>query len=77
MFYKCSKLSLLPDISKWNTNNVTNMSCMFYRCELLSYLPDISKWNTNNVKDMRGIFYGYSNTIPSKFIRKKFANAFY
>ena len=29
MFYRCSSLSNLPDISKWNTNNVTNMSFMF------------------------------------------------
>ena len=39
MFYKCSSLSSLPDISKWNTSNVTNMSCMFYDCfSLLSFL---------------------------------------
>ena len=25
MFYGCSSLSSLPDISKWNTNNVTNI----------------------------------------------------
>ena len=29
MFYGCSSLSLLPDISNWITNNVTNMSDMF------------------------------------------------
>ena len=28
MFYECSSLSSLPDISKWNINNVTNMSGM-------------------------------------------------
>ena len=32
LFYKCSSLSSLPDISKWNTNNVTDMSSMFYDC---------------------------------------------
>ena len=30
MFSECKSLSSLPDISKWNTNNVTNMSYMFY-----------------------------------------------
>ena len=29
MFSGCSSLSSLPDISKWNTNKVTNMSYMF------------------------------------------------
>ena len=31
MFSECSSLSSLPDISKWNTNNVTSMISMFYR----------------------------------------------
>ena len=52
MFEGCSKLSSLPDISKWNTKNVTNMSYMFYDCLSLSSLPDISKWNTNNVTNI-------------------------
>ena len=52
MFYCCSSLSSLPDISKWNTNNVTNMNNMFYGCSSLTSLPDISKWNTNNVTNM-------------------------
>ena len=29
MFYECSSLTSLPDISKINTNNATNMSHMF------------------------------------------------
>ena len=29
MFYNCSSLSNLPDISKWNTNNVTNIVVCF------------------------------------------------
>ena len=52
MFYSCKNL---PDISKWNTSNVTNMSGMFYRCK---FLPDISKWNTFNVSNMKKIFAG-------------------
>ena len=31
MFYECSLLSNLPDISKWNTSNVNDMSAMFLR----------------------------------------------
>ena len=43
IFGGCSKLSSLPDISKWNANNVTNMSTMFALCSSLTQLPDISK----------------------------------
>ena len=56
MFDRCSSLISLPDISKWNTNNVIIMSCMFYDCSSLSSLPDISKWNTINVTNMSYMF---------------------
>ena len=36
MFSNCESLSSLPDISKWDTKNVTNMSGMFYFCNKLS-----------------------------------------
>ena len=49
IFKGCSSLLSLPEISKWNTTNVTNMSCIFDGCSSLSSLPDISKWITNNV----------------------------
>ena len=38
----CSSLSFLPDISKWNTNNVKDINHMFGGCSSLSYSPDIS-----------------------------------
>ena len=52
IFYNCLSLSSLPDISKWNTNDVEDMSGMFWNCIILSLLPDISKWNTNKVNNM-------------------------
>ena len=51
------------DLSKWNTNNVTNMSYFFYKCSSLSSLPDISKWNTNNVTNMYSLFSGCSSIL--------------
>ena len=35
-------LKSLPDISKWNTSNVINMSYMFSGCTSLNSLPDIA-----------------------------------
>ena len=65
MFCNCESLCSLPDISKWNTNNVIDMSWMFYDCESLSSLPEISKWNTNNVTNMDGLFSGcFSLPLP-------------
>ena len=52
MFYNCKSLRILPDISKWDTKYVNDMSYLFYGCESLEELPDISNWNTNNVNNM-------------------------
>ena len=41
MFYKCTSLVSLPNISKWHTDKVENMNDMFYKCDKLSNIP---KW---------------------------------
>ena len=69
MFDGCSSLISLPDISKWNTNNVECMSYMFSRCSSLISLPDISKWN---IKYTNNMFDGCHNLIISKKIKRKF-----
>jgi len=64
IFYDCSSLSSLPDISKLNTSNITNMSWMFYKCLSLSSLPDISKWNISNANNMSNMFQ-YCSSLSS------------
>jgi len=39
MFFYCSSLSSLPDLSKWDTKNVTDMSSMFDSCPKLKNQP--------------------------------------
>ena len=63
MFFRCSSVISLPDISKLNINNVKDMSFMFNGCSSLISLPDISKWNTNNVTSMHYMFSGCSSLI--------------
>ena len=43
MLSGCISLKSLPDISKWDTSEVSDMNHMFYECNLLLSLPDISK----------------------------------
>ena len=43
MFSGCKSLSSLPDISKWNTSNVTDMRWMFDGCNESLKIP--SKFN--------------------------------
>ena len=75
MFDNCSKLSSL-DFSKFNTENVTDMSYMFDNCRELSSL-DLSKFNTENVTDMSYMFsccWGLSSLDLSKFNTENVTN---
>ena len=45
MFRGCSSLESIPDISKWNSNNIINMSSRGYI--ILFEIPNLSKWNTD------------------------------
>ena len=58
LFYGCSSLSYLPDISKWNMSIVTiiNKSHMFFDYISLKTLPNISEWAVDNVKNIISIF---------------------
>ena len=48
MFEGCNSLKLLPDISKWNTNKVSDFSYIFCGCKSLESLPNISNWVTRH-----------------------------
>ena len=61
LFFGCSSLKYLPDISIWNTSNIKDISLLFYRCLSLISLNDISKWNINKVNSLLGLFYGCSS----------------
>ena len=54
------KLTNLPDISTWNTSNITNMSGTFKGCSALFSLPNISKWDTSKVNNFNSLFMGCS-----------------
>ena len=64
MFYECSTLISLPDLSKWNTKNVIDINCMFFKCSSLISLPDISKWDTKYI-DLYEMFKGCHNLLNS------------
>ena len=40
LFYGCSSLKSLPNISKWNTNNVTNIAGIFTGCSSLTEIQN-------------------------------------
>ena len=61
IFYGCSSLPSLPDISKWNMNKVTDISDMIIGWSSLSSLPDTSKWNIINVTKIVYMFRGCSS----------------
>ena len=56
MFFGCRALLTLPDISKWETSNINDLSQLFQGCYSLKFLPDISKWNVGNVNNLSWMF---------------------
>jgi surface protein len=40
MFNKCSELKSIPDLSKWDTNNVIDMRGIFNGCKNLIEIPE-------------------------------------
>ena len=60
IFFDCYALKTLPDISRWDTSNVSNMSFMFCCCINLTVLPDISNWNISKTNDISFMFYNCS-----------------
>ena len=75
MFSGCEALTSL-DVSKFNTQNVTNMAWMFSGCEALTSL-DVSKFNTQNVIYMSGMFQSckaLTSLDVSKFNTKNVTN---
>ena len=69
MFFNCSSLNNL-NLSKFNTNNVEDMSFMFFNCCSLNNL-NLSNFNTDNVKNINEIFNflnQYCNIISLKII---------
>ena len=66
MFRGCSSLTNI-NLSNFNTNNVTNMSCMFRGCSSLANI-NLSNFNTNNVTAMWSMFDGCKNLTKNKVI---------
>ena len=42
MFAECKSLEEVPDLSKWNTENVKEMKDMFIYCDNLEEIPNIN-----------------------------------
>ncbi len=52
-----------PDVSNWNTSQVTGMSSVFFNAT--SANPDVSNWNTSQVTNMRLMFCGATAANPN------------
>ena len=69
MFCYCKSLESLPDISKWNLNNIENISHMFYGCKSLKSFPDISKIKFNKEIKKEKVFDGCKEDIIPKEVK--------
>ena len=53
MFYNCSNLQSINNISNWDVSNITSISSMFQNT---LFNQDISSWNVSNVTNMSATF---------------------
>jgi surface protein len=65
MFFGCTSLENMPNISKWNTQNVTDFSYMFSYCYSLLILPKTNKWITTNEADRSNMTHGCSESASA------------
>ena len=59
-FYCCLNMTQC-DMSKLNTNNISDMSSMFNCCSSLTTIGDLSGWNTSNLTNAYYMFFGCSS----------------
>ena len=57
MFYLCSNLESIGDISNWDVSKVTAFKAMFQLCSKLESIGDLSGWNVGSCTDMSWMFY--------------------
>ena len=57
-------------MSKWDIENVIEISNLFGECKSLKSLPDISKWNTGNIKSLNRLFYKCESLVSLPDISK-------
>jgi len=70
LFFNCSSLKELPDISKWNLSKAYNISRLFSGCSSLEKLPDISKWDLSNAIYLHSLFFNCTSLISLPDISK-------
>ena len=58
MFRECKSIEVMPDISKWDTRKVEDMSEMFKDCIKLKEKPNIDNWEFNMPCKRDNIFDG-------------------
>ena len=69
-------LESVPDIHKWNTSNIKDISYFFCHCSSLKSLPDISNLNTSNIIKtipayLIGVIPFFEILIPNVYICNK------
>ena len=78
MFSECSSLIILPDITKWDTSKVINISNLFSFCSSLVYFPNIDEWKTAKCIYMRDVFLDCINSVNYEDIfREIYGNTIY
>ena len=66
MFDGCYNLRELPNLSRWNVENVVSMAGMFYNAKNIKSIPGIEKWNPIKLKTCSKMFFGCKSLKSSE-----------
>ena len=70
MFFNCTFLKSLPDISNWFLKNTTSIYAMFYNCISLLSLPELTQLDKEKIFDMNYHLYGCNSLECLLYISK-------
>ena len=69
MFNKCSKLSYLNPLEKWNVSQGNNFSFMFYDCHISNIIP-LENWKVSSGSNFSLMFRGCIFTLDLTPLQK-------
>ena len=75
MFFNCSSLIKIPDISIWKSEKLKDINNMFDSCDNLIGIPDIFKWNIDKVNAIK-MNFSFTNVISSSQLNSKGKDSF-
>ena len=68
--FTSTSLENVDDLSKWNTSNVTDITCFISSNSVLTNIDGLANWNTSKITEMPAAFRGDTNLSSIEGLKK-------